>query len=227
MRFCFLQHAAHEGPGEIGTWAKLRGHEVVVRHLHLGDAPPRPDEFDVLVVMGGEMNIYQYRDWPWLRAETAAIRAAFEGGKRVVGICLGAQFIADALGGRVVQNADYELGWLPVSWTPEGRAWLGALPETSTVLHWHGDTYSLPPGAMRLAVSDGCGEQGFVLPGKYLGLQFHLEVDPDIVGRFVDGQGSWPSGNYVQTPSVILSRAAEFCDANRALLHGILDRFVA
>ena len=94
--------------------------------------------------MGGEMNIYQYRDWPWLKAESAFIKSALVEGKRVVGICLGAQLIVDSLGERVVQNPHIELGWLPVTWTAEARAACPILPGSSTVLHWHGDTFSLP-----------------------------------------------------------------------------------
>src|SRR5260221_3791196 len=99
MKIGVLQHAAHEGPGEIAAWAEKRGHALAVHHLYRGDPVPGLDSFDFLVVMGGEMNIYQYRDWPWLKPERELIGAALGQGKRVAGICLGAQLIADALGG--------------------------------------------------------------------------------------------------------------------------------
>jgi GMP synthase-like glutamine amidotransferase len=137
------------------------------------------------------MNIYQYRDWPWLKPESEFIRATLAAGKRVVGICLGAQLISHALGGRVVQNPEHELGWFPISWTDDARAAFPDLPAASNVLHWHGDTFSLPESAIRLASSDGCAEQGYVIPGKCLGLQFHMEVDPTIVEEYVAGQGTW------------------------------------
>jgi GMP synthase-like glutamine amidotransferase len=225
MRIAVLQHAAFEGPGEIAVWAARHGHPVSVHHLYRGDLPPRLDAVDLLVVMGGEMNIYQYRDWPWLKPEREFIESALAQGKRVVGICLGAQLIADALGARVFQNAEHELGWFPVAWTPEAIAEYLGLLEDSTVLHWHGDTFSLPEGATRLAASVGCPEQGFFIPGKCLALQFHLEVDPPLVKQFVESQGEWPQGPYVQTPEAILSEAALYCDRNRRLLHGMLDRF--
>ena len=227
MKLCVLQHAAFEGPGEIAAWAKQRGYGVDTRHLHRGDALPAVGDFDLLAVMGGEMNIYQYRDWPWLKPEREFIKAALDHGTPVVGICLGAQLIADALGSRVVQNAVHEVGWLPVTWTEEARATYPGLPESAVVLHWHGDTFELPKDATRLASSEGCTEQGFAIPHKCLGLQFHMEVDPDLVQQFVDGQGEWPSGPYVQAPKTILSEATAHCDRNRALLHGILDRFTA
>lgn len=225
MKIAVLQHAAYEGPGEIAAWAALRGHLVSVYHLHRGEALPALDSFDLLVVMGGEMNIYQYRDWPWLKAESAFIKSALDAGKKAVGICLGAQFIADALGSRVVQNPHIELGWRPVTWTAEARAAFPGLPATATVLHWHGDTFGLPPGATRLAASEACAEQGFLIKDKCLGLQFHMEVDPPLVQEFVRSQGVWHEGPYVQTAEPILAQAAEHCARNRALLHGMLDEF--
>jgi len=225
VKIAVLQHAAYEGPGEIAAWATARGHSVNVHHLYRGDALPHPDDFELLIVMGGEMNIYQYRDWPWLKPESAFIKSTLAHGKRIVGICLGAQLIADALGARVVQNADYELGWLPVKWTDEARANLNGLPASSTVLHWHGDTFALPEGATRLAVSEGCPEQGFLIPNKCLALQFHLEVDPSLVKQFVGSQVEWPIGPYVQTADEILGKAAFHCDQNRPLLHALLDQF--
>jgi GMP synthase-like glutamine amidotransferase len=225
MNVCVLQHAAFEGPGEIAAWAARHGHSVGVHHLYRGDPLPRPEAFALLVVMGGEMNIYQYRDWPWLKPERECIQSALAQGKRVVGICLGAQLIADALGARVFQNAEHEMGWLPIAWTDEARAAFPGLPAVTTVLHWHGDTFELPAGATRLATSEGCSEQGFLIRNKCLGLQFHLEVDAPLVKQFVDGQGEWPAGPYAQTPETILSEADSHCDPNRRLLHGILDRF--
>jgi len=225
MKICVLQHAAFEGPGEIAAWAKQHGHDVSICHLYRGDALPGLDAFDLLVIMGGEMNIYQYRDWPWLKPESAFIRAALAADKRAVGICLGAQLIADALGARVVQNPAHELGWLPISWTDEARAAFPGLSAQATVLHWHGDTFELPADAMRLATSEGCPEQGFLIWNKCLALQFHMEVDPSLVKEFVDGQGKWPAGSYVQTSQVILSEADSHCDQNRRLLHGMLDEF--
>jgi len=225
MKFHVLQHAAYEGPGEIATWAQERGHTLSTSHLYRGDALPFPSEFDALVIMGGEMNIYQYRDWPWLQDETSAIQAGLHAGKPAVGICLGAQLLADALGSRVVQNHVHEIGWFPVSWTAEARQSFPGLPSASPVLHWHGYRFGLPVGATRLAVSPGCPEQGFLIPGKVLGLQFHMEVDPGLVKLYVDSQGNWPAGKYVQAPAQILADAVKHCEVNRRLLHGMLDKF--
>jgi GMP synthase (glutamine-hydrolysing) len=227
MKIAVLQHAAFEEPGEIAVWAAQHGHAVRIHHLYKGDALPVLNAFDLLVVMGGEMNIYQYRDWPWLKPEREFIESALANGKRAIGICLGAQLIADALGARVVQNPQHELGWLPIAWTSEARAVFPGLPATGSVLHWHGDTFALPPGATRLAASAGCPEQGFLIKDKCLALQFHMEVDPELVEEYVAGQGDWPTGPYVQAPKDIVGEAASHCDRNRQLLHGMLDKFTA
>jgi GMP synthase-like glutamine amidotransferase len=227
MKVSVLQHAASEGPGEIARWAGDRGHKVEVRHLYLGEPLPALTDFDLLVVMGGEMNIYQDRDWRWLKGERAFIAAAVAAKKKAIGICLGAQFLADALGGRVTQSGDYEMGWLPVSWTDAARQAFPELPATETVLHWHGDTFSLPAEAVRLASSDVCEQQGFMVPGRVLGLQFHMEADPPLVQQFVQSQGEWPKGRFVQTSEAILAEAPKHCDANRLLLHSLLDWFCA
>jgi len=227
MNIKVLQHANYEGPGEIEAWAQERGHTISVTHLWDGDALSARDSFDLLVVMGGEMNIYQDRDWPWLKPERAFIKATLAAGKPVVGICLGSQLISDALGGRVTQNPQIELGWQPVNFTPEARAFLPDLPGQATVLHWHGDTYSLPEGAIRLASTAVCLEQGFVIPGKCLGLQFHLEVDPKLAVGFVHSQGIWPEGPYVQLPEDVIDHAESFHAANRRILFLLLDQFCA
>jgi len=230
MQISVLQHAACEGPGEIERWAVSHGHAVRVHHLYQGDVLPALESFDLLVIMGGEMNIYQYRDYPWLKPERELIQATMEAGKRAIGICLGAQLIADALGARVTQNAVYEIGWFPVNFTPEASGPFPKLPGEATVLHWHGDTFELPPGSIRLAASAACPEQGFVIGGKCLALQFHLEMDIELVRQTVAGSSDysqWPKGFYVQPPETILSGATIQSDRNRTILYGLLDAFCA
>ncbi len=212
MKISVLQHAACEGPGEIAAWATRHHHPVSIHHLYRGEPVPSLDDFDLLVVMGGEMNIYQYRDYKWLRVEADLIRRAMLRNKRVVGICLGAQLIADALGSRVYQNPFHELGWFPVMWTTEAQTafpHLQQLQDGAVVLHWHGDTFSTPQDAIRLGVSKGCVDQGFVIPGKCLALQFT----------------DWPAGPYVQTPDAIISEAPRHHQNTRHILHGMLDQF--
>ena len=116
---------------------------------------------------------------------------------------------------------------MPISLTPEARDFCPDLPESATVLHWHGDTFELPDGATRLASSPLCVEQAFVIPGKCLGLQFHLEVDPKIATQYVYSQGIWPEGSYVQLPEDVIAEAETHHAANRQMLVTLLDRFCA
>jgi GMP synthase-like glutamine amidotransferase len=183
MRISVLQHVPFEGPARIAHWARSRGHELHISHLYAGDALPHPDAFDRLVVMGGPMGVGDEADHSWLHPEKGCIADAIAAGRSVVGICLGAQLIAEVLGARVYRNPVKEIGWMPVFLTAAGQAeaLTATLPPELTVFHWHGDTFDLPPGAVHLAESDGCIHQAFLHDGRVLGLQFHLESTPESV----------------------------------------------
>lgn len=186
MRVHSLEHAPAEGAGKIRDWAIARGHAFAVTRLDLGAPLPGPDDFDLLVVMGGAMNVHQHRDYPWLVAEKACIAAAIASGKALLGICLGAQLIADALGARVVQNSVLEIGWFPVRFIDRQPPFDG-FPAECTAFHWHGDTFELPPGARRAAESDACAQQAYVVGSRIVGLQFHIEVTPAAAASFCQG----------------------------------------
>lgn len=142
---------------------------------------PDLDSVAGLISMGGPMSAND--DLPCLRRELRSIEQAVAAGKPVLGVCLGAQMIAKALGAKVYKNRVKEIGWAPVYWTEEaGRdALFGGLSEPETVLHWHGETFDMPVGAERLAWSDGCRNQAFRVGAGVYGLQFHLEVTPEMV----------------------------------------------
>ena len=221
MKIHWLQHEPLEGLGAIEPWLRGRGHTLAGTRLFAGEAPPpNPDGFDWLVIMGGGMNVYQYRDHPWLGAEKRLIRETLAAGTRVLGICLGAQLIADVLGGKVWQNAEREIGWLPVRAVPEGASSPFAFPPETAVFHWHGDTFSLPPGSQWLAASDGCAHQAFAVGSRVLGLQFHLETTPDDTARLEEASSDalW-AGPYVQSPDQIIARARENGPAAALLDH--------
>jgi GMP synthase-like glutamine amidotransferase len=224
MRVHWLQHADFEDLGCIGAWLEQHGHTATRCALHAGDPLPKPDDFDALVVMGGPMNIYEHERHPWLVPEKALIRAAVAAGKRVLGVCLGAQLLADVLGGPVSRNAHSEIGWFPVELSEAGRAYPGfaGLPARFTAFHWHGDTYRLPPGATRLCGSEACAEQGFALGDKVLGLQFHLEVSRANAEEWFRHERPKPA-RYVQTPEHILEQRESFEENNR-WMRVILER---
>jgi len=191
VRIHALQHVAFEGLGHIGHWVEKQGYPLSMTRLYAGDPLPTLADFDRLVIMGGPMNIYEDGQYPWLAGERALIREAIAAGKSAVGICLGAQLLADALGSPVVAGRHKEIGWLPIRLTDAGKQsalWAG-LPDQPVVFHWHGDTFAIPAGAIHLAESAGCVSQAFVYDNRILGLQFHLESTPDTVRQIVSHCG--------------------------------------
>ena len=225
----YFQHAESEGPGQIGLWATARGHTLSATRWDLGGHAPDLAAVDFLVVMGGAMNIYEYRACPWLRDEKEAIQAALARGLPVLGICLGAQLIADVLGAKIYQNPEFELGWYPVRMSGAALATPGFthFPAEFTPFHWHGDTFDLPPGATLLAGSDLCPRQAFASGPRVVGLQFHPEVTAESVRAFIDSEPQGlPSGRYVQTPEQIMAGVSFVGEVHRAL-EGLMDYLAA
>ncbi|WP_459862556.1 type 1 glutamine amidotransferase [Endothiovibrio diazotrophicus] len=223
-----IQHVPFEGPGSIARWAETGGHPIAYTHLHAGDPLPELDAFDRLVVMGGPMNIYEYDAYPWLKAEKAFLGEAVAAGKTIVGICLGAQLLADVLGGPVTPGREKEIGWLPIELTAEGKASpvSGFLPGRPTVFHWHGDTFATPPGAERLAVSEGCDNQAFLYDGRVLGLQFHLESTAESVVSIVRNCADElvPGHRFIQDADTILTEGSGHYAAINDYMAGLMDR---
>ena len=188
MRIHYLQHVPFETPGAIERWAVLNGCKLIGSHLYRGEALPPLKSFDMLLVLGGPMSVNDENQYNWLAAEKRLVRDAVDSGRSVLGICLGAQMIADALGAPVYQATEKEIGWFPVRRSTANGA--GALlPEEFTPLHWHGETFDLPPGATRLAQTLPVPNQAFQLGRRVVGLQFHLEVTPDGTRLLIENAG--------------------------------------
>jgi len=224
MKIHYLQHVPFEDMAMIESWAKEKGHDISRTLLFEGEALPELEKFDWLVIMGGPMNIYEDEKYPWLAAEKSFIREAIEGKKVVLGICLGAQLIADVLGGKVRRNDHREIGWHPVSLTPEGSRSeiFGVLPKKFVALQWHGDTFDIPPGAAWMAKSEACENQAFQL-GKAIGLQFHLEASMDSINDLIKNCSDELSGggDYVQSDRQILAGVDVIPEMN-----GLMARFL-
>ena len=194
-----------------------------------GESLPGVDAYDWLIVMGGPMNIYDYEAHPWLEREKLAIEDAIGGGKVVVGVCLGAQLLADALGAKVTRNTFKEIGWYPVALTAQGQhhALTGGVPRRFTAFHWHGDTFDLPEGAIRLAESEACRQQMFVYDNRVLGLQCHLEMteggvadlikhcrDEIVVDKYVQSADAMRAGkSHLQGANTVLDCLFDRLDA--------------
>lgn len=227
LRIHYFQHVPFEGLGSIEPWARARGHTLSVTRLFTDDPLPALDSFDWLIVMGGPMGVYEGARFPWLYGEVATIKAAIARGKRVLGICLGAQLIAAALEAAVYPAAEREIGWWPIEKTAAGGL-LAALPEGATVFHWHGDTFDIPAGAERLARSAGCANQAFSYGGRVLALQFHCEVTLDGMEQMlVEGGGELIEGRpYIQSAAAIRAGGAQV-PANNAAMAALLDAIEA
>ena len=226
MRIHSLEHQPAEGPAKIADWAAARGHTIARTALYADEAPPALEAFDLLVIMGGGMNIYQHRDYPWLVAEKEFLRRAIDAGKPILGICLGAQLLADGLGGKVYQNPEKEIGWFPVNFLDRTAPFAG-FPEKMNVMHWHGDTFSLPPGARRVANSTGCPQQAFVWGDRVVGLQFHLEMGAvNVADLALVAADDLTPGRFVQTAEQLLQTPADLPIAHNAL-YALLDELAA
>jgi GMP synthase-like glutamine amidotransferase len=225
MRLHYLQHVPFEDLANIEDWARSRGHDLSCTHLFSEETLPEIADLDWLIVMGGPMNIYEHDRYPWLIREKEFIREAIAGGKIVLGICLGAQLMADVLGGIVRKNEHREIGWYPVRLTEYGKASkiFAVLPELFAALHWHGDTFDILPGASRMAESLACSNQAFAL-GKAIGLQFHLESSKESIDRLVENcADELTEGPFVQTPEELSANLEQFSQL-RGLMELFLDR---
>ena len=218
MKIHWLQHAEHEDLGSIAPWLALHGHTAAATRLQRGEALPGAHDYDWLIVLGGPMNVDEHEAFPWLAAEKTFIAEAIAAGKTVLGICLGAQLIARALGAKVTRNAHSEVGWHPVrlSRAGEASAAFAGFPQVFTPFHWHGDTFALPPGASLLMVSEACAHQAFCVGEKVVGIQFHLEVTAADARNWFAEERPAPA-TYVQTPEEVLHDLAPFADNTRLM----------
>jgi GMP synthase-like glutamine amidotransferase len=217
-----------EDAANIGKWAELRGHTLTYTHLYHHEPLLPLESFDMLAVMGGPMNVCEHDEYPWLAAEKEFIGKAIDAEKKVIGVCLGAQLLADVLGGAVTANAQKEIGWHTVKQTPQAAhsKAFSALPREMTVFQWHGDTFSIPPGAVHLASSEACGNQAFQYGDNILGLQFHMEYSEESIEKMLKYCAhELVDAPYIQTPEQIRA-GYDNIPRNTAWLYTLLDTFV-
>jgi GMP synthase-like glutamine amidotransferase len=229
MHIHYFQHVAFEDPAYILSWARQKGHVVSKTLMHEGGVPEAVSDFNLLVVMGGPMNVFDYDKYQWLTGEKRAIKNAIDDKKYVLGICLGAQLVADVLGAPVTKNAHKEIGWFPVVQTQEILSCrpFDALPEEYAAFHWHGDTFGLPPGAVIQGSSAGCAHQGFIYDDRVIGLQYHIEATPESVGALIDTCGNeLAPSTYVHRAKKIRADTKSFSGTANGLAAKLLDRWI-
>lgn len=185
----------------MASWLEARGAEVRYTRFFEDPTLPKPNGLDLVIAMGGPMSVNDESTLPWLQPEKQFVRDVVGRGIPVLGVCLGAQLIASALGTRVYRDAHKEIGWFPIEATP-GAANAFRFPDKCTVFHWHGETFDLPAGAVRLAKSAACENQAFQVGRHVIGLQFHLETTPESARALLDNCGDdLVPGPYVQAAS--------------------------
>ena len=229
LRIHAFLHVPFEGLGSLEPWIKSRGHKLSYTRFYAGEKPPRGD-VDWLIVMGGPMSVSDEAAHPWLKEEKRYLESTLALDKAVLGICLGAQLMAETLGARVYRNREKEIGWFPVKLEEQAQgSWpAAAFAPEFTAFHWHGDTFDLPAGALHLARSEICLNQAFLHGDRALALQFHPEVTPASLGALAENckeelraEGAETSalapGNFVQTASELRTGLAGAGNLNAML----------
>ena len=234
MDVLVLQHIACEPPGIFEDVLVERG--ATIHRVELDEGEPLPERcgFDAVIAMGGPMSVNDEGSFPWLRGEKRLIAEAVRAGTPFWGVCLGVQLLASSLGACVYQGSKPEVGLLPVEITLEGRAdpVFATAPDDLVTLQWHGDTFDVPPGAVRLARSPAYTNQAFRVAAAY-GVQFHLEVTPEMargwaaVPEYADSLeltlGPDTAGAFMRS---IEEGAAEMLGHGRSLFESWLDHVV-
>jgi len=223
LKIQVFQHVPFEGPGFISSWAEEKNASLSVTHVYQNQTPPAPSEYDWLIVMGGPMGANDDAVLSWMSGEKAAIQKALDANKPILGICLGAQLLANILGAKVYPNAQREIGWFPIEASPSGKSAekISKLyPGSLEVFHWHGDTFELAPGMERIFSSSACENQAYVYNENVIGLQFHLETTPSSARALIDNgaedyaPGIPRNGAFVSTPEKMLARPERFTTLN-------------
>jgi len=218
--WALAQHAPHEGPGLVAPALADAGVALRVTRLDRGEGLPGLDDLGGVVVMGGPMGVHDDRQHPWLADERTWIAEAVDRGMAVLGVCLGAQQLAAALGAPVVAGPGPEVGPGQVTLSAEGRAdpVLGPDGPGLAVVHWHGDTFGIPGGAVRLASSDRYSNQAFRYGARAYGLQFHVEVDGALARQWAP---ELPAGVTLDPASVAVVEATGRRVLGRLVAHAL------
>ena len=227
MKFTIFQHVPYESPGYILDWIIENGHSIEEVNFYDHPKLPAVKSTENLIVMGGPMNIYDDDEFSWLPEERDFVKKAIQQGTKVLGVCLGSQFIADALGSEVFKNEHKEVGWFDVDVKDENlpEMFRGIFPKTFKTFHWHGDTFNLPEGMKGFVSSKATVNQAFISK-NVVAFQFHMEMNPEGVIALIEHNETLFEEDlpFVQKPGQML-HMNEIHEANRKILFQFLDTF--
>jgi GMP synthase (glutamine-hydrolysing) len=225
MHIHYIIHASFESLGAIESWAHANGHALSGTHTYKGEKLPDSLDFDCLIVMGGPQSPLHLDRWPYLQDEINLIKAAVDANKAILGICLGAQLIGEALGAKTQRSPQREIGVLPVELLPDAAhdPVFSQLPSTFLVMHWHNDMPGIPKDARILAKSAGCPYQAFSVGDRIYGLQFHLEMTAANIQEMLRHcEADLEPGPYVETKKQMMEYQMDNINAR---LFVLLDYF--
>lgn len=221
-----IRHLAFEDLGLIAPWLEARGWRVQVRDAGIDAFDPAEwAAADLLIVLGGPIGAHDDALHPFLAEEVALIRQRLASGRPVLGICLGAQLMARALGAAVAPMAGPEIGYAPLQLSPEGQASPLAALAGQPVLHWHGDRFDLPPGLRSLAATPACDHQAFMAGAHAMAWQFHLEVDAARIEAWLIGHTGALRAAGIDIPALRQEAARQAAGLSRALAAVLDDWF--
>jgi len=229
MRVQVLQHVPFEDLGCISQWLSKQAAARTYTRFYAGGLPDPSSLPDLAIVLGGPMSVNDEQEYPWLVAEKAYVRTLIEARTPVLGICLGAQLIASAMGASVYPASEPEIGWFPIEGLAQPDASNFAFPQSLQVFHWHGETFDLPAGAVRLASSTVCPNQAFAMGQRCVGVQFHLETTPDSMRSMLQHCAAdlGRAGAYVQSAEAMQHvDAAVYAEVN-GVMSRLLDSLLA
>lgn len=227
MNILCITHADFETPGVIGDWAKQRGYGFKICRPYQGEDCLSAAAFDILIVMGGPQSPLELEKDPYLKDEMILITQAIGEDKIVLGFCLGAQLIGEALGGKTTRSPEKEVGVYPLSLTEEGLndPLLGGFPKSFPSIHWHNDMPGETKDSVILAFSQGCPRQALRYAPKVYGFQCHLEITKEGIQDMIRAcPGDLKPSQFTQTPDELLGQ--DYSTINQLMIR-ILDRLVA
>ncbi|MGL1902405.1 MAG: type 1 glutamine amidotransferase [Fibrobacterales bacterium] len=225
----YIQHVPFEDPGYILEWAEEHSFDISSTKLYDGERLPDLLETDLLVIMGGPMGIYDYEEYPWLKAEKEFLEREIDQGTKMIGICLGAQLIADVLGAKVAPGPQKEIGWFQIERLMGAKThpYFADVPDSMVAMHWHGDQFEIPKNAISLFSSEGCDTQGFIYNDQVIGFQFHIESTGKSLDNLITHCGDeLVDGIFIQTESAIRESALHHMQKANSILSTVCRRFL-